>query len=358
MAGIKSTRLPITESDWVHYAKIQGIDNPKSASIHDYILPSGSKVGNVGFALLRIVRKQRRSPFDRKKRSRTNPDSISSKEYYDQAEQDLAHIQPRAKYLNRLENNPYDSLFESRALELGGYHHVLRSQQRTRKSKRPDAHSTPVDFSPMITRAQARAGRPSQAAIDSARLQSFKLHSNLDLFPPLPQPLQTPTRQTRTEVQSSAMDTDDRSGQQTHLTHTTSSESAGEHISPISGEEAEQDGPAPSEQEVVIAGIAITRITTEIFEQFSDVSWVPTQKPFTVKDQKGKSFTAMVDGLVEVTNSTFTGITMEMKKSNRYQDENNAAAFLAQESCEMAAVIHNMPDDRIEKIRTSGRTAK
>ncbi|KAI5920142.1 hypothetical protein F4810DRAFT_713840 [Camillea tinctor] len=359
MAGITATTLPRNESAWVSFSKNEGIQDPRTASIHDYILPSGSKVANVGFALLRIKRNPMKTPFNKCQRARTQPESISRQTYYDQAERDLAPIRPRTNYLNWIAARPMETPFGSAALALGAYYLVLRSQQRTRGSRSKDTRTTPADFSPMLTRIQAHQALPSQANLDSVRLRSFQLQSNLDLYPPPPEPPQTPTRQTSRGVQSpDAMDTDEGSGQ-THPTHTTSSQSTGEDVSPITGVEATHDGPEPYEVEEVISGMTITRTTTEIFEHLQGVYWEPSLKTFTVKDQNGvKSYTAVVDGLVEVQDSTFTGITVEMKRSNRYRGGNYATKYLAQESCEMAAVIHHMPADGIERIRRSGRTAK
>ncbi|KAI5922957.1 hypothetical protein F4810DRAFT_710995 [Camillea tinctor] len=150
------------------------------------------------------------------------------------------------------------------------------------------------------------------------------------------------------------MDIDQGSGR----THATSTISSVEQPSPLSGEAARQEGTILSEQEVVINGILIARITTSHFEESQAVKLRPTPKSFTVRDTNGqKLVTAEVDGHVEVEGVEFNGITMEMKRAICYSGDNHAA-FQAQESCEMAAAIANLPASKIEQIRKSDQLGR
>ncbi|KAI1464777.1 uncharacterized protein F4812DRAFT_462486 [Daldinia caldariorum] len=148
------------------------------------------------------------------------------------------------------------------------------------------------------------------------------------------------------------MDVDDESeGMQA-----TSSTSSVEQPSP---ESTGQEGTMPSEQEVVVNGILSGRLTRSHSEDANSVAWKPTQRSFTAKNKNGeKLFTAVVDGIVEVSGVEFLSLTMEMKKGNRYSSPDYAAALQAQEACQMAAAVCNLPEEKIEKLRKSSRLGR
>ena len=150
------------------------------------------------------------------------------------------------------------------------------------------------------------------------------------------------------------MDTD----QSSEWVGTTSSRSV-EQPSPISGHEAKGGPILDTEQETVMNGALSVRTPTDMYEELEDVVWSLYQKPYTVRNKEGEAlFTAAVDGLAKRRSAHFDQVTFEMKRANRYINEQFAAACKAQEACEMFGAVANLPLDRIKRLRSIGHQGK
>ena len=279
MANINVTILPRNQSEWKRYYRGLDLQDHEKTTIFNakVDLNSGSKIDDIGFALLRIYCRRNIPPFEKGKPSKSS--FIVHQKYLEKAERTLSESKAFKEYINRVRHNPHMIARGSKGEKLGSYHPLHVSQVLTQRIPDQLDDRRSVNFSPIITKQKLR--KLDSAALDEANRQSRQFqsalgldsldpHQHISLLQNQQQLIpQTPPRQTQRDVRSpDAMDTD----QSFEWVGTTSSRSV-EQPSPISGYEAKGGPILDTEQETVMNGALSVRTPTDMYEELEDVVW-------------------------------------------------------------------------------------
>ncbi|KAI1388545.1 uncharacterized protein F4822DRAFT_429163 [Hypoxylon trugodes] len=323
MANITLTNIPQTVVKWERDAKKNKIPNPYTASIHDpdLTLLSGSKGGNEQFFLCRTIWEPRMLGL---------PDCIPKK-YLLEAKKILSDpVRSRQwlAFLERINEDPYKPLTISASQELGKLALVLQAlQYASQITGTATIDGSKIDFSPIAN-----------------RTRSQRRQSN----PPRPE---TPTHSTSTQADPARpLDSDDSDVEMDDFSSFMASPVV-QH-SPVAGELAKLEGPARSEQEMVITSTILQRAVC-MGAGASQVEITADQEAFRARSGNQPLYTARVDGVMRNAAIKFIALWTETKRSHRYC-EPDAAAIKGQETFQLFAKVSGQPDEYLQKLKEDG----
>lgn len=306
------SKLPRTLGEWASSATRRAVID---SSIHDHPQQSGSKVEEPQFLLLRAVWPASREAFAFK-------EDCKSKRWIDS--QNLSRA---SSYLNSLDawNKYIGSLGQPQERIMGGTFALVHYYQRlsTRPNKKPSGNAfSKVDFSPRVTRSQARRNPPQRP--------------------------ETPTRAPRggTNV-SDAMDSVMDLLEDLNLDPDAPNYSSGSSPlstlsghSPTSGENAKNV--QTEDEQIVNTALILLLNALTLHCDLVQGEWSLYRQPFVVKKANDKVYEARVDGLLRI-NQKNTRAIIEVKPFIRNASPEILDGIRMQETAQMAAWIAQDP---------------